>query len=293
MLLSLALYNSMKVSLKKDSIVYLLLLFSPTVSLLIERGNNDQVAFFLVVMFCVFHKNKVVYFSAYYLSFLTKFFPFVIIFSLTERYNIKALKLGVLIFLPIFLYILLTFPEIIDLGRATPVSSPNIGYGWKIPLKFLSNYINKNTLTIIALLSLLPVLTFFLVYKTNSTSNETTNLDKKYLLMFKAGMLIYVGTYFIGTSWDYRLVFLILTIPFLLNEKSTSSLTTIIIIIFLFWSHQFVNAASYPETNSSFIRTIYILLTALKLIAHYILMFYLIYHYKSRFKISILEKQIS
>jgi hypothetical protein len=41
------------------------------------------------------------------------------------------------------------------------------------------------------------------------------------LVAFRMGALIYVGTFVIGNSFDYRLVFLLLTLPLLLRWPAT------------------------------------------------------------------------
>ncbi len=49
---------------------------------------------------------------------------------------------------------------------------------------------------------------------------QTTSLKLKY---FETGILIFCGTFLLGNNWDYRLIFLFLTIP-LLFEKLKSKI---------------------------------------------------------------------
>jgi hypothetical protein len=293
-LLSIGIYSSIKIESNSELLVYVLLLFSPVLSLIIERGNNDQVAFFLIVMFCCFfHKNKIISLIAYYLAFLTKFFPIVVIASLTERFSMKSFRLGFLLSLPIVIYITLTFPEVINLGKSTPISIVTMGYGWKTPISMFIKYTNENIIIGLSLFSLLLIVLFFFILKTPYIGEKISDLDKKYLMMFKSGMLIYIGTYFIGTSFDYRLIFLLLTIPLLLHLSTITSKITVAMIIFLFWSHQLILVALSLGQDYLLMKLLGETLLMLKVLAHYSLVLLLIYTYKSNFKILLFGRELN
>ncbi len=280
-LFAIGIYLSLKIKNNKDLMVYLLLLFSPVVALLIERGNNDQVAFFGVSVFCYFYRNKIVKLFAYYFAFMVKFFPLVIIASLTEKINLKSIKLGFLILLPVFIYILMTFPEVIDLGKATPVSSPHIGYGWKTYSLYLSNHINQSLLYSASLLSIIFIFIYFLNIKPKRTDKSFSDHE---LIMFKSGVLIYIATYIAGTSFDYRLVFLLFTIPTLLKVNNKASILSLVIIVFLFWSHQMVGlSVALIKYHISF-KYLVAANMITKVMTHYTLILLLIYNYRAIFE---------
>ena len=50
--------------------------------------------------------------------------------------------------------------------------------------------------------------------------------------MFLAGAGIFIGTYAISANFDYRLVFLILTFPYLINKLNSKLLLIYFILIF-------------------------------------------------------------
>ncbi|MBM7038057.1 hypothetical protein [Vibrio ulleungensis] len=280
-LFAIGTYLTLKIRNRIDFLVYLPLLFSPVVALLIERGNNDQVAFFFVSLFCYFNKNRIIQMIAYYFAFAVKFFPVVIIASLTEKVNLKSIKIGLLIFLPVSLYILTTYPEIIDLGKATPVSSSYYGYGWKTYSLTLSNHFNQNLLNLFSFISIAFLFLYFIRINPKKTY---TNFSNHELIMFTSGLLIYIATYIIGTSYDYRLVFLLLTIPTLLKLNNKVSILSIIIIVFLFWSHQFVLASLNQIIHHNSFKYLAVATLITKVIAHYALILLLIYNYRTIFE---------
>jgi hypothetical protein len=64
------------------------------------------------------------------------------------------------------------------------------------------------------------------------------------LLAFRTGSLVYVGTFVIGNSFDYRLVFLLLTLPLLLRwpappraagNRLNLPLVTVAIVMLALW----------------------------------------------------------
>ena len=280
-LFSIGIYLSLKIRHNKDLIVYSSLLFSPVMALLIERGNNDQVAFFYVAIFCYFSKNNIVKLSAYYLAFAVKFFPLVIIASLADQINSKSIKLGFLILLPVFIYSVVSFPEIIDLGKATPTSVPNIGYGWRTYGLILSEHFNQVLLQLGSLLSIFAVFLFFIMIKPERTGKCFSNHE---LIMFKSGILIYIATYLVGTSFDYRLVFLLFTIPTLLKLNSRAAIMSTLLIVFLFWSHQLVYFSLCLSKYHIVFKILGAAVLAIKVIAHYALILLLIYNYRTIFE---------
>ena len=62
--------------------------------------------------------------------------------------------------------------------------------------------------------------TFLILLGYKYNCNFKNNLPEKFNIYFIGGSSIYIGTYIFGSNFDYRLVFLIFTIPFILNIKN-------------------------------------------------------------------------
>ena len=67
----------------------------------------------------------------------------------------------------------------------------------------------------IVLFFLYTLTLFFIGYK--KKVKEINKLTNQFELYFLAGSSIYIGTFIIGSNFDYRLIFLIFTIPYILN----------------------------------------------------------------------------
>ena len=65
-------------------------------------------------------------------------------------------------------------------------------------------------------------------YKSNKI-NLDTGFDKDFII----GASIFVGTYIIGSNADYRLIFLLFTIPLILNLKNRTIQISLLLSIFL------------------------------------------------------------
>jgi hypothetical protein len=89
-------------------------------------------------------------------------------------------------------------------------------------------------------LSLIPLISLFLIRR-DDTLNKFNNLNLNQIDAFRIGSSIYIGTFFIGNNWDYRLIFLLFTIPQILlwiktkNQISTLSFFALIGIILTTW----------------------------------------------------------
>jgi hypothetical protein len=85
-------------------------------------------------------------------------------------------------------------------------------------------------------------------------SSNTLNINA-----FRVGAAIYIGTFFLGNNWDYRLIFLIFTLPqlFLWTKLSTSisSISTVAIfsIVFSHWHSIIAQLISYIPYGKYFI----------------------------------------
>lgn len=220
-------------TLNKYSVLFLLLtVFSPAVMLGIERANVDIVFFFLLVVallateFSPWASLVIVLIATVF-----KLFP---IFGIgyfveqkltsTWKYIIAGLGLSALYFLG----------DLQDMLRVfrTTLKGDDLSYGVTVFARRLGNeyaagyhYLRFRLLHIPVSVSYADlrlvgyVITFVIlgcaIYIAIRYHGRYESSDPKNLRAFRAGAGIYVGTFLLGNNHDYRLMFLLLTIPFL------------------------------------------------------------------------------
>ncbi|VVO03346.1 glycosyltransferase 87 family protein [Pseudomonas fluorescens] len=221
---------------------------SPAAMLGVERGNIDLLIFLMVTVAAVY-VNKRPLLTAIILiaSTVLKIFPLfclpIIVMASTKKNLIRIFVISTLACLAYFAF---TYQDLILISNSTPRAG-DISYGrsvfanrmkGNIPAEF-SIYVDIviNTLFLVA-----TACAYFISKKLLLSNSEELNaLEGKGF--FLAGALIYIGTFFIGNNWDYRLIFLMLTVPTLVSSlklfsSSTARLCTKIFITALllsFW----------------------------------------------------------
>jgi hypothetical protein len=200
----------------------LLLLFSGSSLLAVERGNNDLFVFVLVFVSLVLPKvwQPFIIFFAVGL----KAYP---IFSILSFSQSKRSWIATT-----FLFLLATASLIPQYGN---ISRGNTGggylsYGLKTNMQFFekfqerafSRYNNLSEMIIVGLLLAIFVLVIACIWVLRSRLNEALQVSRDSSIykdlevrMFLAGAGIYCGTFVVSSNWDYRLIFLLLCIPFL------------------------------------------------------------------------------
>ena len=208
---------------KLSKFVLLVFFFSTTNFILIERLATDLVIF-LIVYFILNVKNKIFQSLLILMGFILKYYPIFLISLLTEK------KKYIFIFLTcLTIFISLFYIKEIQLVNKNIVEMAlPIAYGSRTMLKafyhlsleynFFLNDENMNFFRNLTVLTFF-LYTLFLVivgYNNKYLMNTKYRLDKYFL----AGASIYVGTFIIGANADYRLIFLIFTIPYVINLES-------------------------------------------------------------------------
>ena len=208
---------------KLSKLVLLVFFFSTTNFILIERLATDLVIF-LIVYFILNVKNKIFQSLLIFMGFILKYYPIFLILLLTEK------KKYIFIFLTcLTIFISLFYIKEIQLVNKNIVEMAlPIAYGSRTMLKafyhlsleynFFLNDENMNFFRNLTVLTFF-LYTLFLVivgYNNKYLMNTKYSLDKYFL----AGASIYVGTFIIGANVDYRLIFLIFTIPYVVNLES-------------------------------------------------------------------------
>jgi hypothetical protein len=227
------------ISFKAINIMTALLLavviFSPAVMLGVERGNHDLFIFFLVSLALSTSNFAIISMSILLFASFIKFYP---VFALPYflKYDRRRFWLMFLSFVGAFvLYLDINWPDLAQIFRTTQKGSGVLAYG------------SRSYFSIGLLPSFIPLATIMAgclmlhVYKINSKG--VSQDDVNYIDAFRVGAGIYVGTFFLGNNWAYRLMFLIFTIPQLVSWKddperrfiSVLTLTGIIVSCWTIW----------------------------------------------------------
>jgi hypothetical protein len=188
---------------------------SPAVLLGIERANTDLLIFFLVSIAAWLLGRSTAWATlAFQMAIFLKLYPLFSLVALTRLSKRVCLSIAGLILAISTLYFLINFREILLAFQATP-KSHNLSYGISVlpqrlerspfaPFAKPALYLTSVTAIAITLGGI-----FF-----GKRCDLSQNSPKAYYLdAFRAGSAIYIGTFFLGSNFDYRLMFLLLTIP--------------------------------------------------------------------------------
>lgn len=206
----------------------LTVLFSPASMLLYERGNVDLIVFVICVMILLAAK-----YSAYAASLIilfggiVKLFPILGLSVLLKESKKKFLGLSFVCLLVLVAYMLATWDSV-QASWTLTMRGDGASYGTNV---FVTRYGAAMTRTlsawfsssqidfflnygfmIAALILLLLVIFLSLRNQVLFESAADRNFDA-----FRMGASIYVGTFLLGNNWDYRLAFLVLVVPQLME----------------------------------------------------------------------------
>lgn len=214
----------------KQGLLYLAFIVSPPVLLLMERGNIDSVLFLLVALMtiyvprmrCLTPKARL-YVSAaiILLSSLLKLYPLVLLPLLIMHPVSLRHRITVLICTGLLIvgYLIYSFDVITLITHNTP--QPLImAFGKNV---LMEKFFPHDMIPIVSnsLIVLVVVAAILLIVKGKRFLNKIyppkANFQEA-ILPYMAGALIFSGTFVIGNNYLYRLVFLLLTLPYLLNQ---------------------------------------------------------------------------
>ena len=224
-----------------EALFYALILCSPSAMLAIERCNNDLIIFILLSLSLLIMKNKTAiwrYFSYIIIMFaaILKLYPiFALITALKEKKrNFTVIFLSIFILFGI--YVVTNFESIILVGKATPRGTI-FAYGGKVIFDAIFNeldryfysfynshlpeYFKQIKLLLFSLSIALFLLISYLLAKHTENLFQNNKLNVNQIEAFRIGSSIYIGTFLIGNNWDYRLIFLLFTIPQILAWLKT------------------------------------------------------------------------
>jgi hypothetical protein len=212
---------------------------SPASLVGIERANIDLLMFFIVSMSIVLVQRYPLLSGLAILSgFVLKLYP---LFGWTLVLRIeksKLLRYSITGFLLAAAYTLFTFEDILMIMESTPKGIA-FSYGIDVFWMHISSF-DAFSGSVVKILSyflalMLSVFALTALFRRDGLSNkqaDTISLDT-----FRVGAAVYVGTFLLGSNWDYRLIFLVYTIPQLTlwsSERSgVSSIARMMIVMIL------------------------------------------------------------
>jgi hypothetical protein len=215
-----------------EGIVYAAVLLSPSVMLGVASGNNDLLIFALVAaaVAALRARRSVVRVASgglFLLAAVLKLYPvFAFIVLLRQAPRRAALSLAFTL-VPFAVYVAATLDDLRLIDRATPRPT-RIAYGANVLVKGVEERLAQlpgggitapsPTRAVLYAGSLLLALGLALWLAGRLRPIATQAAADRTLDAFWAGGSIYVGTFaVVGTNWDYRLLFLVLTLPQILR----------------------------------------------------------------------------
>lgn len=202
----------------------LLVLFSPASILLYERGNVDLIVFVVCVL-VVLATGYSAYLSAFLILFgaVMKIFPILGLSVLLGEPKKKFLWLSVTSTLVLIVYMIATW-ESVQASWNLTMRGDGLSYGTDILVDrygdaiapLFSRWLTPHRTDLLlqygplafALIVLMVVILLAFV-----NAQRPGTLTQRNFAAFRMGASIYAGTFLLGNNWDYRLVFLVLVVP--------------------------------------------------------------------------------
>jgi hypothetical protein len=199
-----------------DALVLILAIFSPAVLLAVERGNLDLFIFFLCALALILGDYStpaaVIVLT---IASLFKLFPFFGMSMFLSNKRSSFLKIIASMFGTLIVYAILTYRNMIASFSYTEKGA-DLSYGVNvIPLHIQNLSSDPQVFSVLSSISYLILFALF-VLALIAGMRQSTNLvvtPSRHLKAFQMGASVYIGTFFLGNNWDYRLIFLLFTIP--------------------------------------------------------------------------------
>lgn len=213
----------------RELLVLAILLISPPVLLLLERGNSDLLVFAMVVFAVVeIRENRKLpegmrlygMLIVFFVLGMLKFYPFMLVLLLmAESLNIRR---KILIFAGFtglaLLYLYLNREDVMYILANTPAPL-HTAYGRNIYTQVLKDHQAREFFSLISVVTVLLSAFFWSFFGLVEFRRERAVLSGISYKLFIAGAGLYTTTFLIGNNFIYRLVHLLLCLPFLMELK--------------------------------------------------------------------------
>ncbi len=200
----------------------LVVVFSPASMLLYERGNVDLIVFVLCVL-VVLAESYSGLLAAGLIMFgtIVKIYPFFGISVLLKETRTRFLLLSAACLAMLVSYVYASNKSM-SAAWNTTMRGKQISYGTDVlVLRYqdqLLPYVGNNpNLLKFGPIVLAAVLVLVIAWAGLRDRQSPSVISERNLAAFRMGASIYVGTFLLGNNWDYRLAFLILVVPQLLQ----------------------------------------------------------------------------
>jgi len=229
-------------SISNTTVVFIVgALVSPAVLLGVERANTDLLIFFLLAVSVVAAKRRHLGSTALiFFGFILKLYPIFGLMVLLRKKRSIFIVFSALSIVFVLLYAFIKMEEILKIIEVTEKGT-FLSYGlnvfWtRVMLDYPARGIYAKILSYLVALSLLA----FSLTALSRNDLPQEDLELPYLDSFRAGSAIYVGTFLLGSNWDYRLMFLIFTIPQLVSWANCTAPS-------VSWISRIILCALYPS----------------------------------------------
>ena len=203
--------------------------FSSSILLLVERGNNDLAVFSLV---CLAQAVPLaIGLAILFVAALLKLYP-VLCWPALVRTRGTLVLAGVLA----AAFVLLLQDELSAIHRAQPMraylsyGSASYAYAFKV-----MGHVTVPGLLISAVL-VLASLAMLLLFAGHIRFVQDERFEARRRL-FYAGAFVFLGTFVLGSNWDYRLAFLLFCVPLLATLESATFRRALLAILLLSLNH--------------------------------------------------------
>jgi hypothetical protein len=239
---------------KFDNLTYFILsviALSPVVMLGVERSNNELIIFFILSLaLTVNYYSSISGLLLFLFASILKFHP---VFGFIYLMKKEKKRFWTLFLSALGLFVLYMLLIKNDLYYIYTAISQGVGTSYGIIVwwkgighrRFFNLPISESTEMILQVLSYILAATIITVtlYLSIRQKNNETYRQGRYIDAFRVGAAIYIGSFFFLTNNDYRLIFMIFTIPQLvawLKDKEMgiprAPLVTLTAMVFSLWS---------------------------------------------------------
>lgn len=225
-----------------EAIITTFCLFSPAVLFAVERGNNDLFVFFvLALMLHLFEQAPIVAYLLFNLAVVLKLFPifgFLLFFSQKRSQFWRA---AAFILPTVLLYLAFTRDDLIAIQQATQRGT-EYAYGINVFGMYVGRVFGSVQLTMLLRIFLIViVLGYSISLRRYHAQRDVAFAKTRHTAPFLLGSGIYIGTFLLGNNFDYRLIFLLFTLPQLVRwcgeqQHSRIAVGSLFCIIISLWS---------------------------------------------------------
>jgi len=221
-----------------------LVMFSPAVLLMVERGNCDLIIFLLLACTTLFVKSPTFSLATTLILSLLKIYPFGSVFGWLMKEN-KSLwfKPEKLVIFSVFLAgLLASYRSYFYVSERTPRPYHYMSYGLgTLPQLAAERFgFEKNEYfpLLICFYVLIFLIIVFFCLKKSKTNMYLSNNEEPANQLFYAGAGCFLASNIIGFNWEYRLSFLLLCLPFIflkIKNRKKEMIIWYVCIVLLCW----------------------------------------------------------